>query len=125
MTFQVSDLKGKHFLNLVDGDNNLLEPSYIRGGLWLQNFGYSNSFCARTSRAITNHALIGKYKLRFFPNEEFKCPCRQYPVESRYHILYKCRRFNEYWNLRRDSIAHFVMFLDHNPNVFAFLNAIT
>jgi len=125
MTFQVSDLKGKHFLNLVDGDNNLLKPSYIRGGLWLQNFGYSNSFCVRTSRAITNHALIDKYKLRFFPNEEFRCPCGQYPIELRCHILYKCRRFNEYWNLRRDSIAHFVMFLDHNPNVFAFLNAIT
>jgi len=125
MMFQVSDLKGKHFLNLVDGDNNLFELSYIRGGLWLQNFGYSNSFYARTSKAITNHAPIGKYKLRFFPNEEFRCPCRQYPIKSRCHILYKCKRFNEYWNLRRDSIAYFVMFLDHNPNVFAFLNAIT
>ena len=32
ITFQVSDLKGNHFLDLVDGDNNPLEPSYIRGG---------------------------------------------------------------------------------------------
>jgi len=125
MTFQASDLKGKHFLDLVDGDNNPLEPSYIKGGPWLQNFGHSNSLCARASRAIINHVPIGEYRLRFFPNEEFRCPCGQYPIESRRHILHECRRFNEYWNLRRDSIAHFVMFLDHNPNAFAFSNAIT
>ena len=29
--FQASDLKGKNFLNLVDSNNNLLEPSYIKG----------------------------------------------------------------------------------------------
>jgi len=63
ITFQVSDLKGKHFLDLVDSNNNLLEPSYIRGGPWLQNFGHSNSLCVRASRAITNHALIGEYRL--------------------------------------------------------------
>jgi len=33
MTFQASDLKSTHFLDLIDGDNNLLKPSYIRGGL--------------------------------------------------------------------------------------------
>jgi len=33
ITFQVSDLKDKHFLDLVDGDNNLLELLYIRDGL--------------------------------------------------------------------------------------------
>ena len=96
MTFQVSDLKGNHFLDLVDGDNNLLEPSYIRGGPWLQNFSHSNSLCARASRAITNHVPIGEYRLRFFPNEQFGCPCGQYPIESRRHILHECRRYNKY-----------------------------
>ena len=83
MTFQASDLKGNHFLNLVDGDNNPLEPSHIRGSLWLQNFSYSNSLCARATRVITNHAPIGEYRFRFFPNKEFKCPCGQYSIESR------------------------------------------
>ena len=75
MIFQVSDLRGNHFLNLVDNDNKPLELSYTKGGPWLQNFGHSNLLCARVTRAITNHALIGEYRLRFFPNKKFSCPC--------------------------------------------------
>ena len=45
MIFQASDLKGKQFLNLLDGDNNIIEPSYIKGGSWLKSFSYSNSLC--------------------------------------------------------------------------------
>jgi len=33
MIFQTLNLKGNHFLNLVDGDNKPLEPLYIKGGL--------------------------------------------------------------------------------------------
>jgi len=123
MIFQASDLKGNHFLNLVDGDNKLLEPLYIKGGLWLQNFGHSNLLCTRATRAITNHAPIGEYRLRFFPSKELSCPCGQYPIESRRHILHECKRFNKYWNPHRDSITHFVMFLEHNQSAFAFSNA--
>ena len=75
MMFQASDLKGNHFLDLMNRDNNPLESLYIRSGLWLQNFGHSNSLCTRATRAITNHAPIGEYRLRFFPNKEFKCLC--------------------------------------------------
>ena len=125
MTFQVSDIKGKQFLDLINSNNNLLELSYIKGGPWLQNFGHSNSLYARAFRAITNHILTGKYRLRFFSREEFRYPCSQYPIESSHHILHKCKRFNKYWNLRRDLVAHFVMFLKHNSNVFAFPNIIT
>ena len=32
MIFQVSDLKGNYFLNLINSDNNLLKLSYIKGG---------------------------------------------------------------------------------------------
>ena len=35
MNFQVSDLKGKNFLELLDNDSNSLEPSTIKGRLWL------------------------------------------------------------------------------------------
>jgi len=125
MMFQASDLKGNQFPDLMDGDNKPLEPSYIKGGPWLQNFGHSNLLCARATRAITNHALTGEYRLRFSPNKEFSCPCGQYPIKSRQHILHDCKRFNEYWNPRRDSIVHFVMFLEHNHNAFAFSNDIT
>jgi len=118
-------MKGKHFLDLVNNDNNTIEPSYIKEGSWLKYFGHSNSLCTRASRAITNHALIDEYRLRFFPRKEFSCPCKQYPIETRCHILHKCKRFNEYWNLRRDSISQFIMFLELNPNAFAFPKPIT
>ena len=61
MTFQASDLKSRHFLELVDSDNNILEPSYSKGSTWLKYFGYSNTLYARASRVTTNHAPIGEY----------------------------------------------------------------
>ena len=68
MTFQASDGKGNHFLDLLDDDFNPIEPLYIKGGLWLQSFGHSNLLCARATRTITNHAPIMEYQLRFLPN---------------------------------------------------------
>lgn len=120
MRFQASDGKGNNFMDLLDDNSNIIEPSYIKGGPWLQVFGHSNSLCARATRAITNHAPIGEFRLRFFPKEDFKCPCNNYPIETRRHILHECRRFNGYWNPRRDSLNHFIMFLIHNPKAFAF-----
>ena len=31
MTFQASDLKGWHFLDLYDNDNNPIDSSYVKG----------------------------------------------------------------------------------------------
>ena len=73
--FQASNLKEKQFLDLVDDDNNIIEPTYVKEGLWLKVFGHLNSLCAYTTRAITNHAPISEFRLRFFPREEFKCLC--------------------------------------------------
>ena len=120
MMFQALDGKGKHFLDLVDNNLNIIESAYTKGRPWLQVFGHSNSLCARTTRAITNHAPIGEYWPRFFPNKDFKYPCNYYPIKSRRHILHECRRFNGYWNPRRDSLNHFTMFLITNPNAFTF-----
>jgi len=124
MTFQASDLKGKQFLNLLDDNNNIIEPSYTKGGSWLKAFGHSNSLYACAACAITNHTSIGKYRLRFFPREKFKCPCGSYPIKSKHHILHECGRFSGYWNLRRDSLGHFIMFLVANPSAFAFTDNI-
>ena len=120
MIFQASNRKGRHFLDLVDNNLNIIEPVYTKGGPWLQVFGHSNSLCAHTIRAITNHALIGEYQLRFFSNKDFKYPCSNYPIKSRRHILHECMRFNRYWNLRRDLLSHFTMFLISNPYAFTF-----
>jgi len=61
MTFQVSDLKERNFMDLVNSDNNVLEPIYSKDGTWLQYFGHSNMLCARATRTITNYAPIGEY----------------------------------------------------------------
>jgi len=81
MIFQTSDLKEKHFLDLLN-NNNIIKPLYIKDRLWLKHFGYSNSLCARATRLITNHAPIGEYRLRFFPREDFSCPYGLYTIES-------------------------------------------
>ena len=65
-----------------------------------------------------------KYQLRFFP-EPFKCLCRSYSIESKYHILYNCRRYNKYWNLNRELLKNFITFLEFNPEVFFFHKKIT
>jgi len=120
MLFQAADLKGRNFLELLDYNLNPIEPLNIKGGPWLQQFSYSNLLCARATRAIVNHASIGKYCLRFFPREDFLCLCGIYPIETRRYILHECKRFNKYWNPRRDTIAHFALFLQFNPSAFSF-----
>ena len=123
MTFQASDGKGWQFLDLMDSNFNIIEPSYTKEGPWLQLFSHSNLLCAHATRAITNHTLISKYQLRFFPKEEFKCSCGNFPIELRRHILHNCTRFNRYWNPRQDSLDYFVMFLVTNPAAFAFTDS--
>ena len=90
MTFQASDGKGRNFLDLLDDDFNPIEPHYAKGGLWLQAFGHSNTLCAHAVRAITNHAPIGEYRLRFLPGMDISCLCSNYPIETRRHILHEC-----------------------------------
>jgi len=38
MTFQASDSKENQFLDLLDNDDNIIKPSYIKGGPWLKVF---------------------------------------------------------------------------------------
>ena len=85
--FKTPNLKGKNFLKLLNNALSDTEPSYSKGGPWIENFRFSNLLCARATQTITNHAPIGEYWLHFFPREEFSCPCRLYPIEIRHHIL--------------------------------------
>jgi len=116
--FKHQTSKEKSFLDLIDGDDNILEPSYCKGSTWLQFFGHSNMLYTRAIRAIINYAPIGEFWLCFFSYRDFSCLCGPYPIESRQHILYECRRFNKYWNPRWDSISHFIQFLERNPGAF-------
>ena len=125
MTFQVLDAKEQHFLELLDDDLNLIEPLYTKGGLQLKFFGHSNLFYTRALKVIVNHALIEEYHLRFFPKEDFKCLYSFYPVELRKHILYIYTRYNNYQNLRRNTISYFMLFLEFNGSAFSFREDIT
>ena len=125
MTFQASDDRGHNFLKLLDNENNPLELTYSKGRMWLKYFGHSNSLCARATRAIINHAPISKRQLRFFPHEDFKCLCDNYPIETRCHILQECKIYNNYWNPRSATIGHFTLFLVYNSNAFSFGESIT
>ena len=83
MTFQTSDEKEYYFLELFNNNNKPLEPTYSKNGIWLKYFRHSNLLCIRVARAIVNHTLIGKYRLRFFPQEDFKCLYSNYSIETR------------------------------------------
>ena len=49
MRFQASDGKGNNFMDLLDDNFNIIKPSYIKGGPWLQAFRHSNALCARAT----------------------------------------------------------------------------
>ena len=83
MYFQVSDLKGKNFLQLLDSNLKPIELSAIKGSSWLQHFSHSNLLYTRATRAIVNHASISEYCQRFFPRKDFSCPYSLYLIESR------------------------------------------
>jgi len=70
--------------------------TYTKGSTWLKLLGHSNFLCVKTTRAITNYTLIKEYCLRFFPEENFNCLCRNYLIKLRYHILHECRRYDNY-----------------------------
>ena len=125
MPFQASDYKGNPFLDLLDNDYLSIKPTYIKGGTWLKLIGYSNSLCVRMTRAITNHTSIGKYHSRFFPKGNFNYLYRLYPIKSRCYILHKCRKYNNYWNLSRESLNYFITSLEFNLRAFSFYEGIT
>ena len=120
MTFQASDSKENQFLDLLDDNDNIIEPSYVKRRPWLKVFSHSNFLYVWAIRAITNYAPLGKYRLRFFPREDFECLYGIYPIESKYYILFEYGRFNSYWNLRRDFLSQFVIFLEFNLSAFVF-----
>jgi len=71
MTFQVSDLKEKIFLKLLNDKSNPIELSTIKGSLQFQYFDHSNSLCTRATKAIVNYTSIREYQWNFFPRKEF------------------------------------------------------
>ena len=106
MTFQVSEYKGRNFLDLNNDDNQFICPIYSKGSdrAWLKHFGLSNLMCAHITRLITNHAPTDEYQLRLFPKESFAYIYREYSIEIRRYILFDCVRYKKSWNCKRESL---------------------
>ena len=87
ITFQALDYKRKNFLDLNNNNNLCIKLTYSEDNTWLKHIEHSKIQCACATRAIINHTLTSKYRLKFFPKESFTCSYRGYPIESRNHIL--------------------------------------
>ena len=97
------------------------EMPYAKGGGWLPFIGESVTLCARATRAILNHAPIGKFRQRFFPAECTHCLCGHCQVETRRHIFANCRQFAHFpLTDLVPTVKDFVKFLKEYPSAFAF-----
>ena len=88
--FSRGETRGRNFLTLDTEKRTEATPTYAKGGTWMSYLGHSISLYARATRAILNHAPIGEYRARFFPQKT--CPCGQ---SDRRHILTDCPRFTK------------------------------
>ena len=52
--FNMSDLKGRNFLNLLNNNYTDIVSSYTKGDSWLEQFGFSNLLYMQATWAITN-----------------------------------------------------------------------
>jgi len=91
--FKDSKKKGQLFLEFEDNNECVIKPTYTKGGLWLLHIGISNSVCTRFTCMILEHAPIGEYQQRFFPNTAIHCPCGKVDVKIREHIFMQCKQY--------------------------------
>ena len=120
MYFQVLEYKERNFLNLNNNDNILIYLIYAQGRAWLKHFGSSNSLCVYIIRLVTNHAPIGKYRLRFFLKKPIICLCGNYSIKTRRHILFEYPWYKKSWNPKREFLKDILTFLEFNPEAFCF-----
>ena len=121
--FENSPYKGNNFLDTYDDDDHIILPTYTKGGGWLNTIGISNSLCTRATRLITNHAPIGEYRARFFPDKTNFCACNNNQLETRHHVLHECPLYRGY-NYVGYVLSRIVDFLQTNPCAFCFLDSI-
>ena len=119
--FQHPAYQGRSFLHL-EKSGKRLAPSHLNGGgPWLQKMGKSNAHTARMVRAISGHAPIGAYRIRFNLSEEGWCSCTPRRFETRDHVLKFCPACTRSSNpALRSEFVSFLSFLEKNPRTFSF-----
>ena len=119
------EYKGRNFLELNDNNNLPIHLIYAKDEAWLKHFGSSNLLCTCITRLVTNHTPIGEYRLGFYPKESIACPCSNYPIEMRKHIIFECLQYKKSWNSKRELLKDILTFLEFNPRAFCFQEGIT
>ncbi|EJF59732.1 hypothetical protein DICSQDRAFT_171698 [Dichomitus squalens LYAD-421 SS1] len=118
---------GTSFLRL----RALLPPKHIQPPT-IKALEGSRRIMTHFSHACLNHAPLGLYRLRFFPDEPMDCTwCGV--VQSRLHVLCDCvnyKRLRWWWwtaehefLVQKESFAELCTFLDDNPSAFSFEDA--
>ncbi|TBU33947.1 hypothetical protein BD311DRAFT_774403 [Dichomitus squalens] len=99
---------GTSFLRL----RTLLPPKHVQPPA-IKVLGGSQGAMTRFSRACLNHAPLGSYRLRFFPDKPAECPwCGV--VQSRPHHKFL---------VQKEFFAGLCTFLEDNPRAFSFEDA--
>ena len=109
-------------MDFKDEKQNIIKPTYTKGGSWLFSIGFTNVLCARFTCMITGYAPIGKYCQCFFPNEPISCLCSKSEVQMHEHIVMQCDLHEPLTRLCNIVINSFVHFLVDNPITFSFDN---
>jgi len=81
-SFSTSHKKGQQFLDFEDEKQNVIKPTYSKGGSWLPSISFTNALCTHFTCMTTGHTPIGEYRQWFFPNSPLSCPCGQAELQT-------------------------------------------
>ena len=84
--------RGRQFLRLSTFES----PSHTSCAA-IKTYGESRAAMARLCKVVLNHAPLGSYRKRFFPEEPTDCPVCGVP-QDRAHVLLECPRYRRWWN---------------------------
>src|SRR3978361_1100 len=92
-----------------------IDPSHTKLGSWLNTAPMDNTMLAQATHAITNHAPIGEYRLRFKLSNDNLCKCGA--PETREHILELCPlyKIRGHMSQIRGELAALFSSLTHTP----------
>jgi len=119
--FSISQKKDQQFLDFEDEKQNVIKPTYSKGGSWLPSISFTNALCACFICMTTGYTPIGEYQQQFFPNSPLNCSCGQAELQTQEHIVMHCPLHNSTrpYNIVINSFVHF---LNNNPSAFCFNN---
>ena len=93
--FSTTSFKGRQWLP-IRHKKKVLKPIIRNKATTNFFFNISNNDIGMLSRmacALTNHAPIGEYRMRFYPDFDPLCPACPLHVQTRKHVFFHCPRY--------------------------------